>query len=214
MTLSGYISTPVSQKRIVIITFDDGYMDNYSVAYPILRKFGFTATFFITPSYVNTDHIYWWDLQGASVSGDQPSYQLLTWQQIREMERAGFEIGSHTCTHAILTKISEVEAWREVDQSRRILSDALGKSIESFCYPEGRLNKTVIEMVKKTGYSCGVVTPSHAGIPLSRYTLRRVGIYYSTDMLRFLIKTFSPVWRYRELFMRLPNRRDGEEYYA
>lgn len=190
MTLAEFKRQPIHDKseRIVIITFDDGYADNYTVAFPILKRYGFVATSFLVLDYVNTNHIFWWDEPKIKGSTDQSLYALLTWPEIEEMARYGIEFGSHTRTHANLTELSPEECWREVSISRNDLINRVGHDIKSFCYPFGYLNEDVVNSVEKAGYDYATLTPTRSGIPLSHYTLRRVGIYRNTTPWRFRLK--------------------------
>ncbi|MBV6396431.1 MAG: hypothetical protein HFACDABA_02029 [Anaerolineales bacterium] len=202
MTLETFVRQPLARpEKIVILTFDDGYADNHAVAFPILKKYGLTGTIFVTADYVNTDHIYSWDKNRIKSPEDEAAYRLLTLDQIFEMMEYGMEFGSHTSTHAILPILSEEQCWREIHASRESLSRMLDQPVTSFCYPEGKLNDRIVQMVAGAGYACGVVTPPRAGLPLSRYTLRRAGVYRSTSPLAFRLKMSPFVMRYRELFM-------------
>jgi peptidoglycan/xylan/chitin deacetylase (PgdA/CDA1 family) len=188
ITLADFTSQSIPKgERIVIITFDDGYADNYWYAFPILKRYGFVATIFLVSEYVNTDHIHWWDLPKKDET-DRSHYQILTWDQIHEMLANGIEFGSHTCTHPRLTTCSPEALWDEVSRSRTVLQGKLDQEVISFCYPHGDLNTQAIEMVAEAGYHCAVVTPRRAGIPLTPYTLRRVGTYHSTTLLQFRLK--------------------------
>jgi peptidoglycan/xylan/chitin deacetylase (PgdA/CDA1 family) len=190
MTLAQFITQTITKKeRIVIITFDDGYADNYTLAFPILKKYGFVATIFLVSDYVNTDHVFYWDVPKITAQSNQAWYKLLTWEQVEEMSTYGIEFGSHTCTHPELTNVSTKLCMEELARSRANLQARLGHEIVSFCYPRGDLNTEVIQMVEKVGYSCAVVTPPRYGIPLSHYTLRRVGIHYANTSLIFRLKT-------------------------
>lgn len=181
-------------ERIVVITFDDGYADNYCFAFPVLKQYGFVGTIFLVSDYVNTDHIFHWDSKKIDPQSDVAAYQTLRWDQVYEMAKYGIEFGSHTCTHPELTAISLPEAEKEIARSRQDLQTRLDKEIGSFCYPRGKLNGDVIQLVEKAGYRCAVVTPTRAGIPLGQYTLRRVGIYYNKNPWVFRLKV-SPLLR-------------------
>lgn len=201
MTLAQFAERPVQRgAKIAIITFDDGYADNYSLAFPILKRYGFTATIFLVSDYVNTDHVYHWDAPKIKAPQDAPLYRVLTWEQVHEMAAYGIEFGSHTCTHPELTRLRAEQYSEEIARSRRDLRARLGREVVSFCYPRGDLNAGVIQAVEQAGYGCAVVTPKRAGIPLSRYTLRRVGIYYNSTPLRFRVKIAPLVRRYYERF--------------
>lgn len=175
-------------ERIVIITFDDGYADNYEVAWPVLRRYGMTATIFLVSDYVNTTRIFPWDEKKVRAPEQARHYHTLTWQQVHEMQDAGFEFGSHTCTHPELATITPEACREEVHRSRTDLRNKLGREVLSFCYPRGSLNEAVIQHVEDAGYSAAVVTPPRPGIPLNRFTLRRSGIYYKDSFWRFRLK--------------------------
>ena len=181
---------PVSntKNKMLIITFDDGYEDNYSIAFPLLMKYGFNATIFITADYTGTDHIFWWDKNKIGKYGEKNDFRLLDWNQVSEMKDCGIEFGSHTNKHRLLTDLSEKQARFEIEESKIKISRSIGSNVYSFCYPAGRLNDSIINMVKEAGYKCGVITAPVRGIPESIYTYKRVGIYHNTSFLKFKLK--------------------------
>lgn len=218
LTLAEFMGQTIEiGERIVIITFDDGYADIYTVALPILMQYGFVATIFLVSDYVNTDHIYWWDRPMIRTKHDHILYQTLTWDQAHEMAANGIEFGSHTRTHPKrLTNLSTMHCWEEIAQSRLDLGARLGREVFSFCYPHGDLNAEVVQMVDRAGYGCAVVTPPKAGIPLCRYTLRRTGVYYRNTPLIFRLKVIPIVRRNYERLLwlpwKLPRRKPGENH--
>jgi len=86
-------------ERRVIVTFDDGYADNHRLAAPVLARHGFTATFFVVSDYLDSDRFFPWDLPKLEAGADREAYRGLDGAQVRELAEAGFEIGSHSCTH-------------------------------------------------------------------------------------------------------------------
>jgi peptidoglycan/xylan/chitin deacetylase (PgdA/CDA1 family) len=199
VTLSDFESQNFKKgERIVIITFDDGYADNYSLAFPILKQYKFVATTFLVTDYVNTTYVYPWDRTKITPQCPKTAYHILRWDQIYEMANYGIEFGSHTCTHPELTTISLKESEEEIARSREDLKIKLGLDTVSFCYPRGKLNMDIIRTVEKAGYKCAVVTPNRAGIPLGRYTLRRTGIYYHVTPWLFQLKVSSLMRRFYE----------------
>ena len=195
------------RRRAVAITFDDGYADNYVHALPILKGLGFVATVFVVSDHLGTDRLFTWDKPKLQSEGDRPLYQAMGWDHVQDMLEHGFEIGSHTCTHPELSAVSEERCREELHRSREDLEARLGREIVSFSYPRGKLNSAVIRMVENAGYRWGVVTPKRVGIPLSRYTLRRVGIYYGDGRIRFLAKVNRLVRRVHDPVLRLRGRR-------
>jgi peptidoglycan/xylan/chitin deacetylase (PgdA/CDA1 family) len=189
LTLAQYMTElPEKGERIVIITFDDGYADNFTQAFPILQRYGFVATIFLVSDYVDTDRILRSDVSKISCKSDRTLYQLLTWEQVEEMVAHGCEVGSHTCTHAKLPSLSDELSMEEIQRSRIDLQNRLKHEIVSFCYPYGHLNTNLSRMVETAGYRCAVVTPHGAKLPLNAYTLRRIGVYYANTALHFRLK--------------------------
>lgn len=160
----------------VVITLDDGYRDNYLYAYPILKKFGFTATFYITTDYV-------------AEPGSEGTF--MTWDEIKDLDKAGMTIGCHTLDHCWLTRASWEEAWRQVGDSKGILEEQLGKKVDNFAYPYGALNKWVTEVVYDWGFRSAVtvnprpVSSANAKNPLE---LNRMGIYSNLSYDGFTYK--------------------------
>jgi len=142
-------------ERIAVVTFDDGYEDNYKYAFPILKKFDINATVFVTTGFIegivniaNRDRIY---------SGLIP----LTWAQIAEMNEWGISFGVHTHTHPILTKISIDNAEQEIKISKEILEHKGGMPVETFAFPLGQpktFNGVIISLLKKHGFKLACST--------------------------------------------------------
>jgi peptidoglycan/xylan/chitin deacetylase (PgdA/CDA1 family) len=142
----------LAKKKPIVITFDDGYLDAYTQAFPELKKHDFTGTFFIIRNSVGKDDSFY-----------------LNEAQISEMTNAGMEIGSHTLTHPDLTKISLNDAKAQIEESKQ--------NAEVFCYPAGRFNDEVANLVKESGYKAAVTTNfGYASEESDLFILRRVRI--------------------------------------
>jgi peptidoglycan/xylan/chitin deacetylase (PgdA/CDA1 family) len=165
--------------RPLIITFDDGYEDNYTYAYPILKNNGFKATIFLVSGLIGKTNE--WDTRLKA----QPPDKLLTWNQIWEMEKNGMEFGAHTVTHPILTKITPEHAAAEIILCKQALEKELGHPVISFAYPYGKYNDSVKEAAVKAGYKAAVTTSVDKNPlqPADHYTLKRLRVtgYTSID---------------------------------
>ncbi len=119
-------------KKIVMLTFDDGYKDFLDTAVPIMEKYKFNATVFISPGLVGKK-IQW--------NENGPIFSLMDWNDINEAIQRGFEIGNHTLTHVWLKRIDSDNLEREINGARVILEKRTGKIIKSFCSPYGVLGR-------------------------------------------------------------------------
>ncbi len=124
--------------KTVIITFDDGYKDNYDYVFPVLKKYGFSAAIFIVTGSVG----------GARTTTKGTALPTLNWQQIKEMADSGLvEFFPHSHTHPKLDLISDEDIRYEVQTSKNILEKELGKKMTNFAYPYGRSNQKVRDIL-------------------------------------------------------------------
>jgi len=179
-------------KRWFLITFDDGYADNFWFAWPILREFNVPPIVFVNAGYISSHYL-------LPRYHDSVRDRFLTWSEIEEMSQKGVIFGSHGLTHRRLTTLSPEEARREISDSRRLLQEKVGQSVEFFCYPYGDYNETVVSLVRQAGYLAGMVT-SRRMPPVSPYSLPRTGVYGQTGQIAFLAKLGMGTWRERRFF--------------
>lgn len=138
-------------ERPVIITLDDAYLDNYTNAFPLLKKHGFSAVIFALGDE-GMAHNEWDARQG------EERVPLMSRAQMREMSSAGIEFGAHSMTHSHLTKLPEELVRKELVESKQKLEDALGVPVISFAYPYGDYNERIKELTMEAGYAFGVAT--------------------------------------------------------
>ncbi len=134
--------------RAVLITFDDGYLDFFTYAWPLLKHYSFLATVFLAADEIGgTNH---WD----SFYGEE--VPLLGWQGICQLQDEGVEFGSHSASHRPLTGLSLSEVVREGARSRALLQRKLGKSLQAFAYPYGDTDRVVQHLIGACGYVFGL----------------------------------------------------------
>lgn len=166
-------------RRSVIITFDDGHLDNYENAFPVLEQYNLKATIFVVSDFIGQEANW--------QSKEKVSEPLVSWNQIYQMQKKGITFASHTCTHPMLNKIPLDEARNEITVSREKLEQGLGTSVESFCYPYGEFSQEVATLVKEAGYKAACIT-DHGNCHSREdvYQLKRVFVWPDTPLWRFI----------------------------
>lgn len=169
------------KERYVILTFDDGYMDNYTILLPLLKKYEFKATIY---PVVNLKRNVW-DIEKGEVS-----LELMGKEEFKELDRSGLvEFGGHTLTHCNLLEVDEETVIREINESKKILEEILEKEIISFAYPYGFFNEEIEKVVKNAGYIYGIATATGPDIiEENLYHIRRIGIFPKDDIQRYAKK--------------------------
>jgi peptidoglycan/xylan/chitin deacetylase (PgdA/CDA1 family) len=163
-----FYSNETISPKTVILTFDDGFSDNYTYAYPILKKHHFNGTFFVATGFTDANKNY------------------LTTDQIKEMSAGGMDIESHTVGHPDLTKLKAQELNYQLVASRERIEKITGKKSYFFAYPYGSNNENVIQAVQNAGYLLAITTKQ--GKVQNRITpfgLTRVSVGPGTTLATF-----------------------------
>jgi peptidoglycan/xylan/chitin deacetylase (PgdA/CDA1 family) len=156
-------------KKPVLLTFDDGYQEHYHRAYPILKKYGLKATYFI-------------------VTDDRPKRRYVTDAMLKEMDESGLiTIASHTKNHAFLTKLGSAARTDEIKGSKEDLEAILGHSVDYFAYPYGAISPQIEQEVEDAGYKLGFwIRLGYLHAPSSKYQLRRIRVEEGESMVALL----------------------------
>ncbi|NOU92180.1 polysaccharide deacetylase family protein [Paenibacillus sp. LMG 31456] len=139
----------------ILLTFDDGYADNYEHAMPILKKLGFHATLFMSPGMVEDGY-------------------FLNWDQVKEMHEAGWDIQPHGMTHPHLPTISAKNQAFEITEARFQIEQMLGTVADIYCYPYGEWDTSTLRILKEHNFRYaftieqGMTTPSQDRLKLKR----------------------------------------------
>ena len=158
--------------RAIVISFDDGYLSQYTRAYETLRRY------------------HWPGVENLEVNFLQPVGGLRPWR-VRSMIAAGWEIDAHTLTHPDLTHLDDAELRRQVAGSRATIRRDFHVPVNFFCYPSGRYDARVIAEVRSAGFLAATTTTYGLARPPNLYTLDRIRINGSDGLSGFVAKLRS-----------------------
>jgi len=165
--------------RAAAITFDDGYRNVYSAAWPVLSENQLPATVFLVPGLCGGKNE--WVGQAAGV----PPMNLLRWEEIAEMSRNGMDFGAHSMTHADLSRLSPDRARAEVVDSKSAVEDRLGRPVDFFAWPFGRVNHDLNGVIREHFAGAITVEMDYVTEQSNPYKLPRIDMYYFSRNERF-----------------------------
>lgn len=171
-------------RRPVVITFDDGFADSARFAPPILRRFGFTATFYLVAGLVGRPSEWLQREVGFTLP-------LMNWEAVHALQNDGFHFGSHTLTHPRLARIPAENGLDELARSRAILEQALGRRVEHLAYPFGSHDERVIGIAKEAGYRTACTTIEARSQHEDLLALRRIPVYGTDSKLDFVARVLT-----------------------
>lgn len=128
-------SSAAADGKGIVITFDDGSYSDYSMALPVLRKYGFAATFFVTVNWIGTEN-------------------YVDWSHLGKMSEEGMSIQSHSLTHPFLSGLSREDMYKELYESKKVLESRLNIPVDTISIPGGFFSREVLRMAEEVGYRC------------------------------------------------------------
>ena len=177
------------QSKTVVLTFDDGYRDNFTSAHPLLLKYGAKATLFLVVDRFDRD---WSTTKKAHHdSGELMREPKLTDAEVREMLQSGaWELGAHTLTHALLPDLTDAEKRQEIAGGKAELETTFGTTVASFAYPFGIFGNDDEVLTGAAGYDFAVTTDAgtSADIRADALRLKRVKVSGKEGALGFSIR--------------------------
>lgn len=165
--VSALLNNVALPEKSIVITFDDGYADVYENAFPVLKEIGWPATVYLIVDMM-----------------DEPNQ--ISYDQAKDLINSGWEIGSHTMSHANLTKADELLLY-EVENSKFILENRLGVQVDTIAYPYGEQNESIDQTVEDAGYfaGMGIGLPTHHK-KTSRFFLSRLEVTHEMTIEKLL----------------------------
>jgi peptidoglycan/xylan/chitin deacetylase (PgdA/CDA1 family) len=174
--------------RNVAVTFDDAYRSTVAHAAPVLAELGLPGTVFAPTSYIGIDAPMVWPGIDELAQGPHAAELLpATWDELRSLARAGWEVGSHTVTHPRLPEIDDEQLREELQASRDTIAAEIGEPCVTIAYPYGRFDDRVTRAAAAAGYSLAGVLDRQATRP-SPMAWPRVGVYAFDSLNRFKLK--------------------------
>lgn len=167
-------------KKWIMLTFDDGYKDNYENAFPILKKYQFKGIIYVLDGIEYNK----WDVDNPG--NPEKRFTLMNQDELLEMQNYGIEFGGHTSTHPRLAELSTEQVKSEIINSKSNIEKIVGKELLSFAYPYGSLNEEVKRIPQEAGYKFAVATDS-GSIVFSDdlFEIRRIGIFPTNNLFNF-----------------------------
>ncbi|MEK6656832.1 MAG: polysaccharide deacetylase family protein [Nitrospirota bacterium] len=196
----------IAQEKAVAITFDDGYLDNYIFAFPILKRYNIKAAVFVVIDWVEEAS----KGQGVRVKGQevilpfhhegkeliakgQSHKVVMNWDMIKEMKESGLvEFYSHTMSHSKCSELSDEKLIRELEGSKRVLEQRLSKPCQYLCWPKGLFNISSVNIAKKAGYTA-LFTTKRGVIKADsdRYCIERIVVKNSVNWFKNRAKIYT-----------------------
>lgn len=188
-TFSAAVAEP--DRRTFAVTFDDAYASVPERAFAVLSRLGVPGTVFVPTAHAGNGGLMAWPGTENWIGTEwQGELRAATWDQLRELAAAGWEIGSHSHTHPHLTSLSDSELAVEMAESRRVCEQQIGAPCTSIAYPYGDTDERVAAASRSAGYACGGALDSRAEAAPDRLRWPRLGAYARDTQARLAFKVW------------------------
>jgi peptidoglycan/xylan/chitin deacetylase (PgdA/CDA1 family) len=175
------------ERRGLHVTFDDAYADVLDVL-PLLADLGLPVTIFVSTAYADGGRPLAVPELAADAEAHPELLATMGWDTLRELARDGVEIGSHTVSHAHLTRLGDAELDGELADAKRRLEDELGRPARLLAYPYGEHDSRVHDAVRRAGYAAAFAQWPGSSIR-NPYALPRASVYRGESLRRLTLKT-------------------------
>ena len=208
LTLGAALAPPRTGKALVV-TFDDAYRSVLNRGFPVLAKLGVPATVFVPTAYAGSQEpMAWSGMESWLGTPFEPELECMSWDELRGLRDAGWEIGSHSRTHRDLATLPDAELEAELRGSREECEAEIGRSCRALAYPFSSFDARVKQAAAAAGYESALILDSKVAIPrrtmpllagpaADPMELLRTGVYRGDGWLRFLAKTSLAIRRIR-----------------
>jgi peptidoglycan/xylan/chitin deacetylase (PgdA/CDA1 family) len=192
------VVSPPARKSFAV-TFDDGYRSVLLEGLPVLRRLGVPGTVFPNIAYVDSERLRVGPaLQHWLGSAYEAELESMTWDEIRQLSEAGWEIGSHTVTHPYLTEIDDVALDRELRDSKGRLEREIGRPCRTIAYPSGNFDDRVARVAAVAAYEVAGALPRRLPSHPDRLAWPRISISRDDNRVTFALKVSPVVRRLRQ----------------
>lgn len=199
----GYVATTFTRAltappapRTVAITFDDAFRSVFTIARPILDRFGLPATLYVpTAPLDGGGRLSWPGIDQWAGTDDERELAACTWDEVRELRDHGWEIGSHTRSHPRLTQVTATELREELEGSRADLEERMGERCRSLAYPYGDCDVRVVQAARDAGYENAASLPTRLAPRPERHEWPRVNVGRGMSDRTFRSRTSATIRR-------------------
>lgn len=199
-TLSEALTDPPAERTLVV-TFDDAHRSVQELAAPLMARLGVPGTVYVPTDYAGTERPMGWAGYDSWLGTEHESELLcMDWEGLRGLAAAGWEVGSHTCSHPRLSQLDDARIAAELGDSKRRCEEMMGAPCRSLAYPYSDYDARAVRAAGEAGYSSAVTVPRSPAAPLP-LQWPRVGAYRGESARRIALRAKS-----RRLGVSLPAR--------